>query len=202
MDSPICHMGDGAVNEGERNPDHSRSSSLILILVLHASTKGPGTNPGHVTPPYRKNRIISMPQRRDRGQIPVTAADQVSIVDVTDAPQRRDQEQIPVTSSSAWDMIALSVTPQRRDQEQIPVTCITELTAWEISQAPQRRDQEQIPVTKKAAQHRNIHHGSLNEGTRNKSRSLQLGRVVVAELAGASTKGPGTNPGHSAGRTS
>ena len=239
--------------------------SVALVMTASRSTISPDAN--------RESRShglthLSHGRRRSQrrgGEIPVTGSSS-SMWQRYRQPQRRDREQIPVTSLYAFGFANVPPTPQRRDQEQIPVTLsrssmrvmrtastkgpgtnpghswmpstsprcrprlnegtrnksrslASEYTENYNLDLPQRRDREQIPVTVgeraaellravastkgpgtnpghcRRARCRAAACGCLNEGTRNKSRSLVQDAHIATRIL-ASTKGPGTNPGH------
>ena len=121
MDSPICHMGDGAVNEGGRNPGHrvvlihvaevSAASTkgpgtnpghflnflYIVNVIVIASTKGPGTNPGHILVCVRFRERAADASTKGPGTNPGHKNNTGTTTLTAHVPQRRDQEQIPVT---------------------------------------------------------------------------------------------------------
>ena len=86
-------------------------------------------------------------------------------------------------------------TAQSTKGNEIPVALKLEKPEYK-EWLPQRRDREQIPVTRTTPAPRPSRRTCLNEGTGNKSRSLNAEHLVMEQVILASTKGPGTNPGH------
>ena len=177
------------------NPGH-----LLGRGALHsddgASTKGPGTNPGHPNrrrsaAPLRAESCLNEGTRNKSRSLPCALSCRAHAhAGLNEGTRNKSRSRLSL-SPSARPATRLNEGTRNKSRSLRP----SSLRA-RMRYPPQRRDQEQIPVTSERTASAGTASWSLNEGTRNKSRSLRLLLDGAAALRLASTKGPGTNPGH------